>query len=161
MLRWLVLLLRVVVGGIWIVAGALKITHLEASVTAVRGYQLLPYGLAEVVGRLLPPLELAVGLFLVLGIVLRVSGTLSALMQAAFIIGIASVWARGISINCGCFGDGGANPNAAASYPWDIARDVGLFLASVLVAWFPRSPLALDSLLFPDRAKGFDVQTEA
>ncbi len=44
----------------------------------------------------------------------------------AFIIGIASVWARGITIDCGCFGGGGYDADAASQYPWEIARDVGL-----------------------------------
>ena len=50
----------------------------------------------------------------------------------AFIIGIASVWARGINIDCGCFGGGGADPDAASQYPWEIARDVGLLAASLV-----------------------------
>ena len=41
MLRWVGLVARLVVGGVWLYAGLLKVTETEASVTAVRGYQLL------------------------------------------------------------------------------------------------------------------------
>ena len=82
-------------------------------------------------------------------------------MQLAFIIGIASVWARGISINCGCFGDGGYNPHAASRYPWEIARDVGLLAMSVYVVWVRRSPLALDNVLFPELNERSDVEATA
>ena len=150
MQRWTGLAVRLVVGGIWIWAGLLKIGDPAASVTAVRAYQLLPYDLAETVGHLLPVLELVVGAALVLGLVTRVSGGVSALLQIAFVIGIASVWSRGISISCGCFGDGGADPDAISKYPWEIARDVGLFLASAYLVWRPRTALALDSVLFPE-----------
>jgi uncharacterized membrane protein YphA (DoxX/SURF4 family) len=150
---WFGLLVRLVVGGVWVWAGWLKVGDTPASVSAVRAYQLLPYDLAETVGRVLPMLEVVVGAALVLGLVTRVSGAASALMQVAFIVGISSVWARGIAINCGCFGDGGATSwaDARATYPWEIARDVGLCLLSLLLVWRPRTALAVDNWLFPER----------
>ena len=161
MLRWAGLLARLVVGGVWLWAGLLKIGDPAGSVTAVRGYQLLPASLAETVGRVLPTIEVAVGVLLILGLLHRFSGLLSAVLQVAFIVGIASVWARGISINCGCFGDGGPDPDAIGRYPWEIARDVGLLLASLLVAWVRRTPLSLDGLLFPNSSEEHRVQEVA
>jgi len=147
--RWAGLMARLVVGGVWLYAGSLKLGDPEASVTAVRGYQILPTGIADTVGHVLPMLEIVVGACLVLGLLTRFTGALSALLQLAFVIGIASVWARGIEINCGCFGDGGPNPNASASYPWEIARDLALMAASLLLVVRPRTPFSLDSALFP------------
>ncbi|MCW2866450.1 MAG: DoxX family protein [Marmoricola sp.] len=150
MLRWAGLLARLVVGGVWLWAGLLKISDPEASVTAVRGYQLLPASVAEVVGRSLPTVEVALGAVLVLGLLHRFAGALSALLQLAFIVGIASVWARGIAINCGCFGDGGPNPDAFGQYPWEIARDTGLLAASLLLVFLRRTAWSLDSLIAGD-----------
>ena len=96
---------------------------------AVRAYQLLPGDGATTVGQLLPVLEVVVGTCLVLGLLTRGAAVVSALMFVAFIIGIASVWARGITIDCGCFGGGGYDADAASQYPWEIARDVGLLAA--------------------------------
>ncbi|MCZ4498065.1 MAG: DoxX family rane protein [Marmoricola sp.] len=149
---WTGLLARLVVGGVWLYAGALKLGDPEASVAAVRGYQILPTGFADTVGHVLPMLEVVLGACLVLGLLTRFVGGLSALMQLAFVIGIASVWSRGIEINCGCFGDGGPNPNASASYPWEIARDLALMAASVLLVVRPRTPYAVDAVLFPNDA---------
>lgn len=153
-LAWVGLLARLVTGGVWIVAGALKITQPDASIAAVRAYQLLPSSLAEVVGLALPAIELVVGLALVLGVLTRGAAVLSALLFAAFIAGIASVWARGIEIDCGCFGGGGADPGAASAYPWEIARDAALLAASLVVVYVGRTRLALDSVLFQPRAAG-------
>lgn len=147
-LAWAGLVARLVAGGVWIVAGGLKITEPDASIAAVRAYQLLPSSLAEVVGIALPAVELVVGLALVLGVFTRGAAVISALLFAAFIVGIASVWARGIEIDCGCFGGGGAKAGAASAYPWEIARDAALLAASLLVASLSRTRLALDSLLF-------------
>ncbi len=157
-LSWAGLVARLVVGGVWIWAGSIKLPDPEASVTAVRAYQLLPPSLADGVGRVLPMLEVVVGAALVLGLLARFVGVLSALMQLAFIIGIVSVWTRGIAINCGCFGDGGPDPDAFGKYPWEIARDTGLLLLSVLVVLLRRTPLALDNLLFPHHPEDRDVE---
>ena len=146
---WLGLLARLVVGGVWLYAGWLKVGDPEASTTAVRAYQLLPLDVADAVGRVLPALEVAVGLLLVLGLLSRWAAVVSALLLAAFVVGIVSVWVRGIPIDCGCFGGGGYDPDAFAQYPWEIARDAGLVLASAYVFWARRTRLALDNLVFP------------
>jgi uncharacterized membrane protein YphA (DoxX/SURF4 family) len=147
------LVARVVVGGVWVVAGALKLSDPAANVRSVRAYQLLPEAVVPTVGHALPALEIVVGGALLLGLLTRVTASVSALMLAAFVIGIASAWARGLSIECGCFGGGGSPAaNAAAKYPWDIARDVGLLLLSVWLVWRPRSALSLDRRLLPSEA---------
>jgi uncharacterized membrane protein YphA (DoxX/SURF4 family) len=147
------LVARVVVGGVWVVAGALKLSDPAANVRSVRAYQLLPEAVVPSVGHALPALEIVVGGALLLGLLTRVTASVSALMLAAFVIGIASAWARGLSIECGCFGGGGSPAaNAAAKYPWDIARDVGLLLLSVWLVWRPRSALSLDRRLLPSEA---------
>jgi uncharacterized membrane protein YphA (DoxX/SURF4 family) len=158
MSRWVGVLGRLVVGLVWIYAGAIKLPHPESSVTAVRAYQLLPISTTSAVGHVLPMLEVVVGVCLVAGLLTRPVGLVSALMQAAFIIGIVSVWSRGISINCGCFGDGGANPDAIGKYPWEVARDVGLLLLSLWLVWRPRTPYALDNTLFPTPTEAPELQ---
>jgi uncharacterized membrane protein YphA (DoxX/SURF4 family) len=140
---------RLVTGAVWIWAGLLKLPHPEESVAAVRAYQLLPGDVAITVGHLLPVLEVVVGACLVLGLLTRGAAVVSGLLFVAFIIGIISVWARDITIDCGCFGGGGFDPDAKAKYPWEIARDVGLLALSAYLVWQGRTRLALDNLLFP------------
>ena len=152
MLRWVGLASRLVVGVVWIWAGLIKLPDPAASVTAVRAYQLLPASAAEAVGRALPMVEVVVGVCLVVGLLTRISAAVSALLQIAFIIGIASVWARGISIDCGCFGGGGYDPDAMSQYPWEIARDAALLLMSAFLVVQRRTRWALDNVLFPSRS---------
>jgi uncharacterized membrane protein YphA (DoxX/SURF4 family) len=146
---WLSVLARLVVGVVWIVAGALKLENTDDSVRAVRAYQILPEAVVPAVGRGLPALEVIVGALLVVGLGLRIVGALSALMQVAFIIGLSAAWARSIPLECGCFGGGGLNAHASTAHPWDITRDVGLFLLSLGLACWPRSHLSLDGVLLP------------
>jgi uncharacterized membrane protein YphA (DoxX/SURF4 family) len=149
---WLGLVARLVTGGVWIVAGALKVTDPAGSIDAIRAYEMLPWSVVEPLGYALPAVEIVVGLALVTGAFTRGAAAVSAVLFAAFIIGIASVWARGIEIDCGCFGGGGPKEDAASSYPWEIARDAALLAASCYLVVVRRTRLALDNLLFPTRA---------
>jgi uncharacterized membrane protein YphA (DoxX/SURF4 family) len=149
LLPWAGTAARLVVGGVWIAAAVVKLPHPGESVAAVRAYQLLPIGWTTTVGHLLPVLELVVGGMLVAGLLTRFAGVLSGLLLLAFLVGIVSVWSRGIAIDCGCFGGGGADPHAFAKYPGEIARDAALLLGSAYLVAGPRSALALDRWLFP------------
>jgi uncharacterized membrane protein YphA (DoxX/SURF4 family) len=157
-MQWLGVLARALVGGVWLVAGALKIPDPTESVRAVRNYRLLPEAVVPLVGHALPVLEILVGLCLLVGLLVRANAALSAVLLLAFIVGIASAWSRGLSIECGCFGGGGGTlEDATAKYPWEIARDLGLLAASAWLLYRPRSPWAVDNLLFPvDEPVGAD-----
>lgn len=150
---WVTFAARLLVGGVWLVAGLLKLPDPAASVRAVRAYQLLPEAIVPTVGYALPVIEVLVGLSLIIGLLVRIGGVLSAVLFLAFIVGISSAWARGLQIDCGCFGGGGYDPNATDKYPWEIARDLGLLLASAWLVWRPRSPWAVDNRLLYDDAR--------
>lgn len=152
MASWIGLLARLVVGTVWVVAGALKLPDPAASVRAVRAYELLPEAVVPTVGHLLPVVEVVVGLCLLLGLLTRGAAALSALLLLLFVVGISAAWARGLQIECGCFGGGGAtglDADPTAAYPWDIARDLALAAASAWLVALRRTRLSLDSLLFP------------
>lgn len=154
---------RLLVGTVLLVAGGLKLGNLGESVIAVRGYQLLPYDLTTPVGYLLPIVEVAAGVLLVTGLFTRWAAVAGAALLLAFVVGIASAWARGIGIDCGCFGGGGivSREQAIAAYPWEIARDLGLLACAVWVAWRPRTPFSLDERLFRPLGQGADPGHEA
>lgn len=141
---------RLVLGVVLLIAGALKLGELGTSVNAVRAYRILPYELTELVGIAMPIGEVALGLLLVTGTFTRISGLLGGLLMVAFIIAIASAWARGLTLDCGCFGGGGeiSPEEAFAAYPWDIARDVGLAACGFWLAVRPRSLWSVDTWLF-------------
>jgi uncharacterized membrane protein YphA (DoxX/SURF4 family) len=153
LVEWWGLPARLLVGGVWIAAGFTKLPDPAGSVRAVRAYDLLPEDVVPLVGHSLPILEVVVGVCLVLGLLTRPASVVSALLFVAFIVGIASAWARGLQIECGCFGGGGFDADATSKYPWEIARDAGLLVLSILLAWRPRTPLALDAYLFPTESR--------
>ena len=151
MREWVGTVLRLVTGGVWLVAGVAKLPDPAASVRAVRAYDLLPEAIVPPVGHMLPVLEVVIGACLVLGLLVRGMSVLSALLFLAFVIGIATAWSRGLQIDCGCFGGGGYDAAAADAYPKDIARDIALMLASLWLVWRPRTRAALDNMIFGDQ----------
>jgi uncharacterized membrane protein YphA (DoxX/SURF4 family) len=153
---WVGLAARLLLGGVLLVAGGLKLGNLADSVYAVRSYRMLPYDLTAAVGYALPIIEVAVGLLLILGLFTRGAALVGSLLMVAFVIAIGSVWARGIAIDCGCFGGGGeiSADQALASYPWEILRDVGLLACGVWLVIRPRTAWALERRLFPPIAVG-------
>ncbi|MEN3305988.1 MAG: hypothetical protein V7603_2190 [Micromonosporaceae bacterium] len=145
---WLGTLARLVLAGVFFAAGASKVTDLAGSGRAVNAYQLMPFEMAKIVGAALPFMELTLALFLLAGLATRAVAALGAALLLGYIGGIASVWARGLSIDCGCFGTGGALPAGVhPSYLGDLLRDVALLLVAVFLAWRPRTRLGLDAVL--------------
>jgi uncharacterized membrane protein YphA (DoxX/SURF4 family) len=144
-------LARLGLAAVWIVSGTLKAVDLDQTVVAVRAYDVLPRAAVDVVAAILPFFELALGLLLLLGIGTRLVAAVSGVLLLVFIAGVAQAWARGLSIDCGCFGGGGAVDPGATAYVQEIVRDVG-FLA--LAAWLlvrPRTLLSMDARLTAGR----------
>ncbi|MGW6278135.1 MauE/DoxX family redox-associated membrane protein [Kribbella sp. NPDC055071] len=140
---WVSLVARLVLGGVMLVAGALKVTDPETAAQAVRAYELLPSALVEPVGWGLPFLEIAIGLLLIVGFGVRAAAVAAGVFLLVFIAAVGSAWARGLSIDCGCFGGGGQVAPGEAKYLQEILRDLGLLL---LAAWLWLNPASKFSL---------------
>ncbi|RZS82874.1 methylamine utilization protein MauE [Motilibacter rhizosphaerae] len=143
-------LLRVVLGVVLVVAALLKLPHPGESVRAVQAYQILPHAAGVQVGHVLPFVELAIGVLLVLGLATRGAAVVAGLLMVAFLVGISSAWARGLSIDCGCFGGGGAVAKGHTRYVQELLRDAGLLACAAWLVVRPRTLGALESLLLPD-----------
>lgn len=140
---WLATAARLVLGGVFVVAGALKMPDPAAAVRAVRAYQLLSELLVAPVAFGLPVLEIAVGLALLLGVFVRTAAIAAAVLLVVFLTGVGSAWARGLQIDCGCFGNGGEVAAGDTAYPLEILRDGALLFLALALARWPVSRLAL------------------
>jgi uncharacterized membrane protein YphA (DoxX/SURF4 family) len=129
---------------VFLVAGGLKVIDPQSSVAAVRAYRLLPSSLVTIVGWGLPFAEIALGVLLLAGVATRLVAVASAVLLLVFIAAVTSAAARGLSIDCGCFGGGGDVAPGQTAYGTEIVRDVGLLLLAAWLVWQPRSRLTLD-----------------
>lgn len=137
---------RLVLGAVLIAAGYLKVTDPVGATQSVVAYHLFPYSVAEFIGVTLPVIEISVGALLVLGLFTRVGGVIGAGLMLAFIAGIASAWARGLAIDCGCFGTGGPVDPSDTAYAQEILRDTALAAAGLWLVLRPRTLFSLDGL---------------
>ncbi|WP_280791045.1 MauE/DoxX family redox-associated membrane protein [Blastococcus sp. CT_GayMR16] len=74
---------------------------------------------------------------------MRTAAIAAAVLLVVFLVGVGSAWARGLRIDCGCFGNGGEVAAGETAYPLEVLRDVGLLLIALLLAGRPVSRLAL------------------
>jgi uncharacterized membrane protein YphA (DoxX/SURF4 family) len=142
--RWVSTGARLVLGGVFVVSGGLKVIDPQSSVAAVRAYKLLPRSLVTIVGWGLPFAEIALGLLLLAGIATRVVAAVAAILLIIFILAVVSVAARGLSIDCGCFGGGGEVAPGQTAYGIEVVRDLGLLLLAFWLVWKPRSRFTLE-----------------
>jgi uncharacterized membrane protein YphA (DoxX/SURF4 family) len=91
----------------------------------------------------LPVLEIAVGSALLVGVFVRTAALASAVLLVVFLVGVGSAWARGLQIDCGCFGNGGEVAAGKTAYPLEVLRDGALLLVALALARWPASRLAL------------------
>jgi len=146
---YLTLLARLLLGGVLLVAGGLKVSKPTDSANAVAAYKLLPINVAHLFGYALPWFEVALGILLIAGILLRPAAIAGGLIMLVFIAAIASAWARGLLLDCGCFGGGGEiDPSLAdqvhRTYFIEIMRDLGLALTALYLYFFPYGKFSIE-----------------
>ena len=149
--RWAALVARLVLAGTWLFAGVSKVGDPRQFLRAVRAYEATPEWLSKAIAYGLPVLEICLAVLLLVGVATRYAAAVSAALLTVFIIGIVQASARGIKIDCGCFGGGGTSDST--TYLLDVARDVGLLALAVFLVVWPVSALALDQAV----TEGHDV----
>jgi uncharacterized membrane protein YphA (DoxX/SURF4 family) len=135
---------RLAAAAVWLVAGAAKLPHIEAFRDAVGRYDVLPAVLAAPFAYALPFLEIGLGLYLALGLFVRGTAGVGTLLFAAFLAAQAQAWARGLVIDCGCFGTGVPSSVGLGT----MLRDFALGIPTFAMLAFPARGLSLDRRLF-------------
>jgi len=138
------LVIRLAAAAVWLTAGFAKIVDLGHFHDQVEQYRLLPNALEAPFAYTLPFLEVLVGLYLLVGLLTRVAAIAACVLMILFLVAQGQAWARGLVLDCGCFGSIAHEKVGATT----IARDVALGLPSLVMAIWPARLLSLDRLLF-------------
>lgn len=107
--RWLNLAARLIVGGLFFYAAFEKVLHPAAFAMAVRGYKLIPFSLSNLFAIAVSWSELVAATLLIFGILTRKAAGAIFILLIMFTAAITTVLVRGMVIDCGCFGEGGAS----------------------------------------------------
>ena len=146
---------RLGLAAVFLVSGVIKIIDPAQTRVAVLAYELLPTDLVGPVATGLPLAELALGTLLVAGAFTRWVALASGLLLLVLMAGMVQAWARGLSIDCGCFGGGGAVAQGSTRYPQELARDIGFLLLALWLLLRPRTALSVDGWLRADKDRGW------
>jgi uncharacterized membrane protein YphA (DoxX/SURF4 family) len=144
--RWrdpLGLAARLAAGGIWLAAGIAKALDFDAFHVQLEGYDVLPHATVSWVAYGLPLLEIMLGGYLIVGLLVRPAAWLSLGLLIVFIAAQAQAWARGLAIDCGCFGTVDVQRVGAGT----ILRDLLLSIPTVVVLAVGGGRYSLDGLL--------------
>ncbi len=134
MMDWIDLFLRIIIGGIFVYAGALKAKDPNQFFADIQGFHLLPHFFSVALALYLPWLEIVGGLSLVTKKYSTGASFLLAALMVVFLFALGSGWARGLDITCGCFG----NQLNHTNYPWLISRDLLILGALVFLFLFEK-----------------------
>ncbi|MFA7266836.1 MAG: MauE/DoxX family redox-associated membrane protein [Candidatus Nanopelagicales bacterium] len=143
---WIGLVFRLILAGVLGYAGLIKLFEDEGAKRAVLAYRVFPPEWASFLGYALPIVEVLLALLLLVGLFTRWAALVTAVLMLGFVAGIASVWARGFSIDCGCFGGGGdvTADDVDRRYLTEIIRDSIFVLMAVFLVVWPRTRLGLE-----------------
>ena len=98
-------LLRLTLSGAFLYAAASKIRDPHLFSESIAAFRLLPSALVNPTALMLPPLEILAGILaLGNGWPRRVGAFGLLTMLSVFLVALASAQARGLNIDCGCFG---------------------------------------------------------
>lgn len=138
--RILSLTLRIVLGCVWLYAAYTKLRESWlVFAMSIDAYRLLPQWAVLALARSLPWIELGIGILLVAGLALRYVSIAGAAILTVFFGVMALAHARGLGIDCGCFGVGDTLSG------WTLLRDGTLLTASlalVYLLWRPSASVA-------------------
>jgi uncharacterized membrane protein YphA (DoxX/SURF4 family) len=138
-----VLLLRLLLGGPLVAAGALKAGDPSSLAANIAAFRLLPAAIIGPLALALPYLELMLGGYLIVGLFTRVAATLATFEFLSYAAVIASAVVRRIPAGCGCFGP---RDTALADWP-HVVFDLALAAASAVVAYAAPGAFAVDRIL--------------
>jgi uncharacterized membrane protein YphA (DoxX/SURF4 family) len=128
--RWVLLVMRIALGGLLITSGATKFHDQEAFRQALLAYGMLPDSLGNLYAAVLPWAEIFIGCCLVLGVFLLFASALTIPLVLSFTIAniYAMVHPIGAAANCSCLGS-----LVKLSHPVSLAIDLGMLLAAGLL----------------------------
>ena len=133
---------RFSMGVMWIIAGATKLGNRVYMTQIIEAYEIFTPEWSGYLAVLIGPLEIAGGLFLILGLFLRQASQVGIFVLILFIIGIAQAWMRGLEISCGCFGEK-VIENYPLEYAGTIIRDIILIILHIWIIKRPYKRFAL------------------
>lgn len=137
--RWMDPLLMLMLGGIFVYSGMIKLADPDALFKDILAYRIIGPELAYPMTFFLPAFELVCGVALFIPRLRHSALLWISLMLLVFMLAILSAWVRGIDVSCGCFG---SPQDGSASYdpPGWLMRDAAMLVIAGWLWFWSRKP---------------------
>jgi len=122
------IVLSIVFGSIFIWSGVVKLMNPAEFANAIRNFELVGDPIAPFLALSLPLLEVVCGVAVVFGKLWRGAAVLLLASLVLFTCALAIAAAKGLDINCGCFGG-----SESSNYPIAFVRNSGLFAIGLAI----------------------------
>jgi len=133
---------RLYLGVLFVTASWHKLVLPGSFAIDIATYQIVPLALVNLMAIVLPWVEIATGLMLIVGFRTRAAALLIAGMMVMFTVAIVIALGKGLDMSCGCFASQGANEDPIS---WrTIVRDLGWLGLALYVLILDRRPLGVD-----------------
>jgi len=131
---YLTLVSRAVLGLVFFLAGLTKLGVPAAFTASINSYEMpLPGFLVQAMVWALPPIEIALGIMLLLGLFTRFAAAVAGGLMVVFLIALTQGLARGLTPDCGCFA--GASASQVGTAVVHMLGPVGTFLTTEQSGW--------------------------
>lgn len=107
MKRWILAILRIAIGLLFIIAGVEKLANPLLFAENITDYDVLSPELSMVVARYLPVLEVLAGLAMIANYFVLGGTAVVGALNAFFAVMVGVAVVRGLSVDCGCFSESG------------------------------------------------------
>ncbi len=122
-------ILDVILGGVFVYAGVLKVLDPVRFAHDIDNYKMLPWTIAAGVAFYLPWLEIFCGVAVVIHRLYRGGLFILTALMVVFLIATIAAKARGLDITCGCFG----HASQHWSFGLHLLVDLGLLVSAVIL----------------------------
>ena len=129
-MRAVFVLCRLALGVVFVYAGALKMADAQGFAQSVYNYQLLPASFVYGAAMLLPAVEVVCGLALCAGFAARGASIILNALMVCFMAALGVAAARGLNVDCGCFGQASQGTVSEA-----LVRDAVILAVGLVATW--------------------------
>lgn len=143
LLKYLTLAARLFIGALFVYASIHKLTNPAEFAVSIRNYLIVPPEWSNFIALTLPWVEIAAGVFLILGVQTKPSALLTTGMLGIFLAALVYAYSIGLDIDCGCFSSGSSSGKIGL---YHLTRDSALFLTSLFILLADKGDFSLPRL---------------
>jgi len=137
--------LRVILGLLFLGAGLVKLADQPVFFAGLMRYELADANTNWLLSWIIPGVEVLLGIWLILGKATFFASLAGLALMMVFLLVLASAWARGLEVDCACFGP----LQLGAGYPAWMTRNLVLCAIFGWLAWRNRAPNTLQEARQP------------